>query len=72
MSLNSQPNPDPNRDSSLKDLEGTDNAPKTISPEDRAALTEALTDQTNITLLTEAGRSSQREREQRRKGAGRK
>lgn len=56
-------------DASLRNLEGTGSEPKSLSPEDRAAINEALMDQTNIAIMTEAGRSSQRERERKRREA---
>ncbi|PYI03353.1 hypothetical protein BO78DRAFT_399805 [Aspergillus sclerotiicarbonarius CBS 121057] len=73
MSSNPQSTQDAlaSRHESLKGLEGANVAPKSLSSQDRAAINEALSDQTNIALLTEAGRSSQRERERRRREADR-
>lgn len=42
---------------------------KTIDPKDRQAINEALTDQTNITVMTSQGLCSKRSREE-KKGGG--
>lgn len=55
--------PNSHQKSSLEQLEGKEKA-KTINPEDRRAINEALTDQTNITMMFTQGRSSQLARKQ--------
>ena len=52
---------------SLNQLEGKAKA-KTIEAKDRQAINEALTDQTNITVMTSQGLSSQRSREEKKGG----
>ncbi|PLB48359.1 hypothetical protein P170DRAFT_438021 [Aspergillus steynii IBT 23096] len=66
MSFDLQNDDPANREATLQTLERADSKPKTIKPEDRAALNEALTDQATMTLLSSAGRSSQQERERKR------
>jgi hypothetical protein len=50
-------------DEALDRLQGSDNQKKTIDPEDRRALNEALTDQATIKMMHEQSSSSKRKRE---------
>jgi hypothetical protein len=71
MSTNAQGNQGAaDRDSTLRNLEGNNDKPKTIDPADRSALTEALMDQNTINQLEASGRSSQNERRRKREAAG--